>query len=55
MQLKKIMYIDPADPLPKSYAPKKGEEMNTSTYVRMRYNYPKKSINRNRKKTGKNE
>ena len=32
MQLNKIMYIDLVDPLPKSYAPKKGEEMNRSTY-----------------------
>ena len=37
MQLNKIMYIDLADPLPKSYAPKKGEEMNRSTYSTMRY------------------
>ena len=28
MQLNKTMYIDLPDPLPKSYAPKKGEEMN---------------------------
>ena len=30
MQLNKIMYIDLADPLPKSYTPKKikGKEMN---------------------------
>ena len=32
------MYIDLADPLPKSYATKKGEEMNRSTYGTMRYN-----------------
>ena len=32
------MYIDLVDPLPKSYAPKKGEEMNRSTYRTMRYN-----------------
>ena len=32
------MYIDLADPLPKSYAPKKGEEMNRSTYSTLRYN-----------------
>ena len=38
MQPNKIMYIDLADPLPKSYAPKKGEEMNRSTYSTMRYN-----------------
>ena len=38
MQLNKTMFIDPADPLPKSYAPKKGEEMNRSTYSTMRYN-----------------
>ena len=37
MQLNKIMYIDLPDPLPKSYAPKKGEEMNRSTYGTMRY------------------
>ena len=37
MQLKKIMYIDLVNPLPKSYAPKKGEEMNRSTYSTMRY------------------
>ena len=37
MEPNKIMYIDLADPLPKSYAPKKGEEMNTSTYSTMRY------------------
>ena len=37
MQPNKIMYIDVADPLPKSYAPKKGEEMNRSTYSTMRY------------------
>ena len=37
MQLNKIMYIDLVDPLPKSYAPKKGEEMNRSTYCTMRY------------------
>ena len=37
MQPNKIMYIDLADPLLKSYAPKKGEEMNTSTYSTMRY------------------
>ena len=36
MQLNKIVYIDLADPLPKSYAPKKGEEMNRSTYGTMR-------------------
>ena len=38
MQLNKIMYIDLVDPLPKSYARKKGEEMNRSTYSTMRYN-----------------
>ena len=37
MQLNKIMYIDLVDPLAKSYAPKKGEEMNRSTYSTMRY------------------
>ena len=37
MQPNKIRYIDLADPLPKSYAPKKGEEMNGSTYSTMRY------------------
>ena len=37
MQLNTIMYIDLADPLPKSYAPKKGEEMNRSTYSTMCY------------------
>ena len=37
MQPNKIMYIDLADPLPKSYAPKKVEEMNRSTYSTMRY------------------
>ena len=37
MQPNKIMYIDLPDPLPKSYAPKKGEEMNRSTYSTMRY------------------
>ena len=31
------MYIDLADPLPKSYAPKKGEEVNRSTYSTRRY------------------
>ena len=31
------MYIDLADPIPKSYAPKKGEEINRSTYSTMRY------------------
>ena len=40
MQPNKIMYIDLADPLPKSYAPKKGEEMNRSTYGAMRYTFP---------------
>ena len=40
MQLNKIMYIDLADPLPKSYAPKKGEEMNRSTYSTMLYTDP---------------
>ena len=58
MQPNKIMYIDLADPLPKSYAPKKGEEMNRSTYRTMRYNYQKKKKGRNkkkRKKMGKNE
>ena len=45
MQLNKIMYIDLADPLPKSYAPKKGEKMNRSTCSKMRYrkNYDCKS------------
>ena len=38
MQLIKIMYIDLVDPLPRSYAPKKAEEMNRSTYSTMRYN-----------------
>ena len=38
MQLNKTMYIDIVDPLPKSYAPKEGEEMNRSTYSTMRYN-----------------
>ena len=38
MQLNKIMYIDLVDPLLKSYAPKKGKEMNQSTYRTMRYN-----------------
>ena len=38
MQLNKIMYIDLADPLPKSYAPKKGQEKNRSTYSIIRYN-----------------
>ena len=38
MQPNKIMYIDLVDPLPKSYAPKKGEDMNRSTYSTMRYN-----------------
>ena len=37
MQLNKIMYIDLADPLPKSYAPEKGEEMNRSSYSTIRY------------------
>ena len=37
MQSNKIMYIDLVDPLPKSYAPKKGEEINRSTYSTMRY------------------
>ena len=37
MQPNKIMYIDLPNPLPKSYAPKKGEEMNRSTYSTMRY------------------
>ena len=45
MQPNKIMYIDLADPLPKSYAPKKGEELNRSTYSTMRYNYSKRSGN----------
>ena len=40
MQLNKIMYIDLVDSLPKSYAPKKGEEMNRSTYSTMRYTEP---------------
>ena len=35
MQLNKKMYIDLVDPLPKSYAPKKGEEVNRSTYSTM--------------------
>ena len=39
MQLNKIMYIDLADPLTKSYAPKKGEEMNRSTYSTVRYSH----------------
>ena len=38
MQLNKTMYIDLVDPLPKSYAPKKGEEMNRSTYRTMHHN-----------------
>ena len=38
MQLNKIMYIDLPEPLPKIYAPKKGDEMNNSTYSTMRYN-----------------
>ena len=41
MQLNKIMYIDPADPLPKSYAPKKRVRKwidQHSTYSTMRYN-----------------
>ena len=33
MQLNKIMYTDLVDPLPKSFAPKKGEEMNRSLIV----------------------
>ena len=37
MQLNKTMYIDLVDPLPKSYAPKKGEKMNRSTYSTMHY------------------
>ena len=37
MQLNKKMYTDLVDRLPKSYAPKKGEEMNRSTYSTMRY------------------
>ena len=51
MQPNKIMYIDLADPLPKSYAPKKGEEMNRSTYSTMRYNYQKKK--EQKQKTGR--
>ena len=43
MQPNKIMYIDLADPLPKSYAPKKGEEMNRSTYSTMRYSFQNKA------------
>ena len=39
MQLNKTMYLDRVDPLPKSYAPKKGEEMNRSTYSTMRYSH----------------
>ena len=39
MQPNKIMYIDLANPPAKSYAPKKGEEMNRSTYSTMRYSY----------------
>ena len=35
MQPNEIMYIDLADPLPKSYAPIKGEEMKRSTYSSM--------------------
>ena len=38
MQLNKIMYIDLASPPAKNYAPKKGEEVNRSTYSTMRYN-----------------
>ena len=37
MQLNKTMYKDLVDPLPKSYAPKKGEEMNRSIYSTMLY------------------
>ena len=37
MQPNKIMFIDLVNPLPKSYALKKGEEMNRSTYRTMRY------------------
>ena len=37
MHLNKTMYIDLVDPLPKGYAPKKGEEINRSTYSTMRY------------------
>ena len=39
MQPNKIMYIDLADPFLKSYAPKKVEEMNRSTYSTMRYRH----------------
>ena len=35
---KQASNIDLPDPLLKSYAPKKGEEMNRSTYSTMRYN-----------------
>ena len=37
MHPNKTMYIDLTGPLPESYAPKKGEEMNRSTYSTMRY------------------
>ena len=45
MQPNKIMYIGLANPLPKSYAPKKGEEMNRSAYSTMRYNYLVEKLN----------
>ena len=45
MQPNKIMYIDLADPLPKSYTPKKGEEMNRSTYSTMRYSDNRETLN----------
>ena len=51
MQPNKIMYIDLPDPLPKSYAPKMGEEMNRSTYSTMRYNDKTQST----KHIGKNQ
>ena len=44
MQLNKTMYIDLVDPLPKSYAPKKGEEMNRSTYSTIRYREFRNSV-----------
>ena len=45
MQLNKTTYIDLVDPLPKSFAPIKGEEMNRSlsySKMRLRYVYTKR-------------
>ena len=55
MQPNKVMYIDLLDPLPKSYAPKKGEEMNRSTYSTMRYTKPFLKISQTQKITAGNK